>query len=241
MMSSAALSRPVPKPSIRSSRIRTMWRRNLSSLSFAVTGAFGAHADDVVGRINASSEQVLEAIRAQGDSVAVRLAAAAVEAGSAAGAHAEDVVGRITASSTDAVQALRSHGDALAGRLAEAADKINSHGDLVAARLGDVSQTMRGALDDHADDVIGRINTRGAETVEAIRAQAELGRDPAWRNERRGRSRSQRALGFADRSSRCKRGSAWRARAHPRRQSRLAPQHHLGPSARNRRRARPDP
>ena len=30
---------------------------------------------------------------------------------------------------------------------------------------------MRGALDAHADDVVGRINSSGAQTVEAIRAQ----------------------------------------------------------------------
>ena len=105
--------------------------------------------------------------------------------------HADDVIGRIAANSTDAVQALRTHGNVVAGQLAEAADKINSHGDLVAARLTDASQTMRGALDDHADDVIGRINSRGAQTVEAIRAQARLGRRQAQRNERRRRSRPQ--------------------------------------------------
>ncbi len=77
-----------------------------------MTTAVGAHADDVVGRITASSADAVDAIKGHGDGVAAQLALASATMTTSVGAHADDVVGRITASSADAVDAIKGHGDA---------------------------------------------------------------------------------------------------------------------------------
>ena len=141
--------------------------------SLALSGAFGAHASDIVGRINTSSEQALQALRTHGDSVASRIAEVADTASSTVGAHGDALVGRIDASSAGAVEALRLHADVLAQRLVEAAEAVHSQGDSVATRLAETSLTMHAALDEHAQEIVGRIDTNRARTVEAIRTQGD--------------------------------------------------------------------
>ena len=74
---SAASAAAAPGRSRRSRDTETQSRINSRTASLALSGAFGAHGDDIVGRINASSAEVLDAIRAHGDSVADRLSDAA--------------------------------------------------------------------------------------------------------------------------------------------------------------------
>ena len=181
----------------------------LAEASLAMSDAIGAHADDVVGRIRASSAEVVEAIRVHGGGVAARLAEAADEARGAVSAHADDVVGRIAASSAEAVDAITGHGDSVAratcrgvrkrmtgavgahadeivGRITPAAPRPSrdpGHGDSVAAQLAESSSAISGALGAHADEIVGRINASSAEAVDAITGHgdsvAQLRKRPA--------------------------------------------------------------
>ena len=135
--------------------------------------AVGAHADAIVGRIYASNERVLNSIRTSGQDVADRLAKSADLAASAVGAHFDAVAGRINSSSADAVEALQAHGDGVTARLAEAAEAVRTHGDIVSSRLADASHLLRDAIDSHADKIVGRLNAKGAETVETFNAQSK--------------------------------------------------------------------
>src|SRR6202042_2138291 len=79
--------------------------------------AVAAYADEVVGRVSTSGAQTVDAIRAQGNSVADQLAHASETTRGAVAEYADDVVARISASGEQAVAAIRFHGDSIADRL----------------------------------------------------------------------------------------------------------------------------
>ena len=99
----------------------TAWQRSSAARRQTMSGAVGAHADEIVARINASSASGGRRDPGHGDRVADATRRGDFERmSSAIGAHADEIVGRIKASSAETVDAIRGHGDGVAAQLAEA-------------------------------------------------------------------------------------------------------------------------
>ena len=89
----------------------------LTTTSDAASSALVAHADAIVARMNASTDDLGADDAWLGDSVAERLVETSREVSAALGAQSADIVSRIGANSAEAVDAIRSQGEGVAAQL----------------------------------------------------------------------------------------------------------------------------
>ena len=124
----------------------------------SAVGAFGAHADDVVGRVKREQRA-----RGRGDQGTwrsdhgVELADASLAlSGRLWRPWPDNLVGRIGATNAEVLEAIRTHGNSVAVRLSEAAASASN------------------AVAAHADDVVNRVSASSAEAAETLRTHGDI-------------------------------------------------------------------